>query len=170
MDAKLKKFLDSNKIKYKVVEHKKVYTALNEAVTLASTSRGRSGQHLNEKTVAKTVLVKADKGYALVVVPAAKHVDFNKVKKALASARGGSAFGGKKVSMAKESDMAKVLKTKIGLVHPFGNLYKLPVLIDNSLLKQKEIITSAGSYTESIEIKPKDYEKLVQPIKGGFSK
>ena len=48
MDAKLKKFLDNSKIKYKVVEHKKVYTALNEAET----------QHLNEKTVAKTVLVK----------------------------------------------------------------------------------------------------------------
>ena len=151
MDAKLKKFLDNSKIKYKVVEHKKVYTALNEAET----------QHLNEKTVAKTVLVKTDKDYAIVVVPAAKYVDFNKVKKALKT---------KKVSMAKESDMAKVLKTKIGLVHPFGNLYKLPVLVDNSLLKQKTFIASAGSYTESIEIKPKDFEKLVKPAKSTFSK
>ena len=151
MDKKLQKFLDSNKVKYKVVDHKKVYTALNEAET----------QHLNEKTVAKTVLVKTDKDYTIVVVPAAKHVDFNKVKKALAA---------KKVSMAKESDMAKVLKTKIGLVHPFGNLYKLPVLIDNSLLKQKTFIASAGSYTQSIEIKPKDFEKLAHPVKGSFSK
>ena len=151
MDAKLKKFLDNGKIKYKVVKHKKVYTALNEAET----------QHLNEKTVAKTVLVKTDKDYAIVVVPAAKYVDFNKVKKALKT---------KKVSVAKESDMAKVLKTKIGLVHPFGNLYKLPVLVDNSLLKQKTFIASAGSYTESIEIKPKDFEKLVKPAKSTFSK
>ena len=151
MDAKLKKFLDNSKIKYKVVEHKKVYTALNEAET----------QHLNEKTVAKTVLVKTDKDYAIVVVPAAKYVDFNKVKKALKT---------KKVRVAKESDMAKVLKTKIGLVHPFGNLYKLPVLVDNSLLKQKTFIASAGSYTESIEIKPKDFEKLVKPAKSTFSK
>ena len=151
MDKKLQKFLDNSKIKYKVVEHKKVYTALNEAET----------QHLNEKTVAKTVLIKSDKSYAIVVVPAAKYVDFNKVKKALAA---------KKVSMAKESDMTKVLKTKIGLVHPFGNLYKLPVFIDSALLKQKVIIASAGSYTESVEITPKDFEKLVQPAKGSFSK
>ncbi|MDZ4244116.1 MAG: YbaK/EbsC family protein [Candidatus Doudnabacteria bacterium] len=116
---------------------------------------------MNEKTVAKTVLIKADKDYALVIVPAAKHVDFSKVKKTLKA---------KKVSMAKESDMAKVLKTKIGLAHPFGNLYKLAALIDNSLLKQKTLIASAGSYTESIEIKPKDYEKLVQSTKGSFSK
>lgn len=151
MDTKLKKFLDQNKIKYKVEEHKKVYTAFNEAET----------QHLKPKEVAKTVLVKADKGYALVVVPAQKRVDFNKVKKVLRA---------KKVSMARESDMAGVLKTKIGLVHPFGNLYKLPTLVDNALLKQKTMMASAGSYTESIEISAKQFAKLVQPTKGSFSK
>lgn len=151
MDTKLKKFLDTNKTKYSVEEHKKVYTAFNEAET----------QHIKPKEVAKTVLIQADKVFAIVVVPAQKRVDFNKVKKALKA---------KKVSMARESDMAKILKTKIGLIHPFGNLYKLPTLIDNYLLKQKNIIASAGSYTESIEIKPKVFEKLVQPIKGSFSK
>lgn len=151
MDNKLKKFLDSNKIKYEVVEHKKVYTAFNEAET----------QHVNPKEVAKTVLVKTDKDFALVVVPAAKYVDFKKVKKALKV---------KKVSMAKESDIAKNLKSKVGLIHPFGSMYKLPTLIDNVLLKQKKIIASAGSYTESVKIKPRDFEKIVEPIKGSFSK
>ncbi|MBI4050279.1 MAG: YbaK/EbsC family protein [Candidatus Doudnabacteria bacterium] len=151
MDAKLKKFLDANKIKYKLEEHKKVYTAFNEAET----------QHLKPKEVAKTVLVKADKGFAIAVVPAQKKVDFNKVKKALKA---------KQVSMAREGDMAKILKTKIGLAHPFGNLYKLPTLVDNSLLKQKNIIASAGSYTESIEFKTADFVKLVQSVKGSFLK
>lgn len=167
MDTKLKKYLDSHKIKYQIHEHKKVYTAFNEGET----------QHANMKEVAKTVLVKTDPGFALVVVPAAKYVDFSKVKKALASAKGarlpagqGSASGGKKVSMAKESDIAKILKTKIGLIHPFGGLYKLPVLVDNSLLKQKQIMTSAGSYTESLALKPKDYAKLENPQKGTFAK
>ncbi len=161
MDAKLKKFLEQNKIKYEVSEHKKVYTAFNEAET----------QHLNVKEVAKAVLVKTDTGYAMVIVPAAKYVDFTKVKKAL-SARGGSAFGGnaKKISMAKEADIAKILKTKIGLIHPFGNLYKLPVLLDSALLKPKKLVTSAGSYTESLELRPKDFVKAVQPLQGSFSK
>lgn len=166
MDNKLKKFLDGNKIKYRIIEHKKVYTAFNEAETLASPSAGRSGQHVNPKEVAKTVLVsyKSDKShvsYALIVVPAAKYVDFNKVKKALHA---------KKVSMARESDIAKRLKSKIGLIHPFGPVYKLQTLVDNSLLRQKNIITSAGSYTESIQIKPKDFIKVAQPTKGSFAK
>src|SRR3989338_2736714 len=161
MDTKLKKFLDKSKIKYEVVEHKKVYTAFNEAET----------QHLNVKEVAKAVLIKADlprdaegkagTGYALVVVPAAKHVDFAKVKKGLKA---------KKVSMAKETDIAKVLKTKIGLIHPFGNLYALPVLLDNALTKPAKLVASAGSYTESLELKPKDFVRAVQPVTGSFSK
>ena len=72
--------------------------------------------------------------------------------------------------MAKESDITKVLKTKVGLIHPFGNLYELPVLLDNSLAKQKKLMASAGSYTESIELKVSDFTKMVQPIKGSFAK
>ncbi|KKW29313.1 MAG: hypothetical protein A3K06_03025 [Candidatus Doudnabacteria bacterium RIFCSPHIGHO2_01_52_17] len=151
MDKKLQKFLDENKVKYEVVEHKKVYTAFNEAET----------QHLNVKEVAKAVLVKTDSGYGLVVVPAAKYVDFAKVKKALKA---------KKVSMAKEEDIAKVLKTKIGLIHPFGNLYGLPVLLDNALTKPDKIVASAGSYTESLELKPKDFVRAAAPATGSFSK
>jgi len=151
MDKKLEKFLDENKIKYKLHEHKKVFTAHDEAQT----------QHIKTKEIAKVVLVRSDKNYALVVVPATKYTDFNKVKKALKS---------KKVSMAKESDITKILKSKIGLIHPFGNLYQLPVLLDNSLAKQKTLKSSAGSYTESLEIKISDFMKLAQPIKGSFSK
>lgn len=151
MDTKLKKFLEQTKTKYKLHEHKKVYTAFNEAET----------QHLRAKEVAKTVLVKADKSYVLIVVPAAKYVDFGKVKKGLKA---------KKVSMAKEADIKNVLKSKIGLIHPFGNLYKLPVLLDNTLAKQKALLASAGSYTESVEVKTSDFQKLVQPMKGSFSK
>lgn len=151
MDKKLERLLSDNKIKYKTHEHKKVYTAFNEAET----------QGLKGKEVAKTVLVKADKSYALVVVSAVKHVDFAKVKKTLKA---------KKVSMARENDIKKVLKTKVGLIHPLGGPKELPVLLDNSLMKQKTIIMSAGSYTESIELKPKDLLKLLEPIKGSFSK
>ncbi|MBI4050832.1 MAG: YbaK/EbsC family protein [Candidatus Doudnabacteria bacterium] len=148
-------------VKFKILAHKVVYTAHDEAET----------QKKKLAEVAKTVLVKVDKGLALVIVPASKYVDLKAIKKAL-SAKGGSASGGKaaKVEMAKEADITKRLKSKIGLLHPFGNLYKISTLLDKALTKSKKIITSAGSYTESIEIAVKDFEKLVQPIKGVFSK
>ncbi len=58
--SKIIKFLDENKIKYKIVNHKTVYTAYDVAVTMK--------KKLGE--VAKTLLVLADKNYFLVVVPA----------------------------------------------------------------------------------------------------
>jgi len=148
---KLAKFLDEAKVKYNLLEHKVVYTARD----LAATTKNKIG------TIAKVVLVKSEKGFALVVVPAGKYVDFKAVQKALKA---------KKISMAKESDIAKYLKSKTGLLHPFGNLYKLPTLIDRSLVKAKKIVATAGSYTQSVEVALKDFEKLVRPIKGVFGK
>ena len=151
MDKKLEKFLKENKIKFKLHEHKKVFTAHDEAQT----------QHIKTKEIAKVVLIKSDKNFALVIIPAPKYVDFKKVKKILKA---------KKVSMAKESDITKILKTKVGLIHPFGNLFKLPTLLDNALAKQKTLMASAGSYTETIEIKVSDFLKHILPVKGSFSK
>jgi len=151
MDTKLKKFLEKNDAKFDIVAHRKVYTAYDEAET----------QRMKPKEVAKTVLLKADKEMVLAVIPAAKNVDFGKVKKKL---------GAKKVSMAKAKDITGRLKSKIGLIHPFGPVYNIQTLVDNAVLKEKKIRTSAGSYTESIEISPARYKKLVEPITGSFSK
>ena len=145
------KLLDTAKIKYKTLEHKVVYTAHDVSAT--------TKKKLSE--IAKVVLVKADKDFVLIVLPAGKYVDFKGIKKALKA---------KKVSMASEKDITKYLKTKVGLLHPFGNAYSLQTLLDKSITKSKKIIASAGTYTHSVELGLKDFEKLVQPIKGVFSK
>jgi len=151
MHKSLEKLLNDTKTKYKTIEHKVVYTAHDTA----QTTKKKLGE------IAKVVLLKADKDLVLIVLPAGKYVDLKGVKKALKA---------KKVSMAKEKDITKYLKTKIGLLHPFGNLYKIRTLLDKGISKSKKIIASAGSYTESVELAIKDFEKLVAPIKGSFSK
>jgi len=144
-------FLEKSKVKFQKLEHKMVFTAHDIAAT--------TKRKLNE--IAKVVLLRTDKGLVLVVVPAGKYIDMAAVKSVLKV---------KKVAMATEKDMAKYFKTKVGLLHPFGNLYKVPTLIDKGFSKAKKIVAAAGSYTESVEIALNDFEKLVQPIKGVFSK
>lgn len=148
---KIIKYLEEAKVKFKPIEHKIVYTAHDAAKT--------TKKKLNE--IAKVVLVKADKDFVLVVLPAGKYVNLAGIKKALKA---------KKVSFAKEKDITKYLKTKVGLLHPFGDLYKIKTVLDKNLAKAKKMVAAAGSYTESIEITIKDFEKLTQPIKGVFSK
>lgn len=143
--------LDQARVKYKLIEHKVVYTAHDTA----QTTKKKLGE------IAKVVLVRADKSFVLIVLPAGKYVDFSGIKKALKA---------KKVSIANEKDISKYLKTKVGLLHPFGHLFKIQTLLDKGFAKTKKMVASAGSYAHSVEMTLKDFEKLVKPIKGSFSK
>lgn len=129
--------------------HKKVYTAFDAAET----------QHAKLSDVGKAVLVKSKEGLYLAVLPAGQNTDFKKLSKLI----------GAKVSMAKEREITAKLKTKIGLIAPFGSLYGLPVYLDNKLARAKKLILPAGSYTESVQISSKDYLRLENPILGNFS-
>ncbi len=148
---KLLRHLDKNKIKYEILKHKTVYTAYD----LAQTTKRK----LQE--IAKTILVKADKKYYLVTIPAHYKLDFGKLKKMLKA---------KKVDIAKEKDMKTKYNVKPGAMTPFGTIHKAETLIDKTLLKAKEMIFSAGSFTESLRMKVKDYIKVEDPQSGDLGK
>jgi prolyl-tRNA editing enzyme YbaK/EbsC (Cys-tRNA(Pro) deacylase) len=147
----LTKFLDKTKVKYNLLKHKVEYTAHD----LAQTTKRKLSD------IAKVVLVRADKDFVLIVLPAGKYLDLKGIKTALKA---------KKVSLATEKEIKAKLKTKIGLLHPFGSQYNVKTLLDKGMSKSKKLISSAGSYTDSFELSMKDFEKLVLPIKGAFSK
>ncbi|MDR3642126.1 MAG: YbaK/EbsC family protein [Candidatus Doudnabacteria bacterium] len=167
IQTKVTKLLDQAKIKYKTLEHKVVFTAHDVGAT--------TKRKLSE--IAKVVLVKVDGwepssvkssikkkdsvNFVLIVLPAGKYVDFSGIKKALKA---------KKVSMASEKDIAKYLKTKVGLLHPFGSEYNLQTLLDKGMSRSKKMIASAGTFTDSVEVGLKDFQKMVKPILGNFSK
>lgn len=145
----LEKLLKQNKIKYEIVEHRKVFTALDSVAT----------QHMKTSEVAKAVLLKGKKNLYLAVLSAGNNCDFKALSK----------LTGDKVIMAKEKDITTKLKTKIGLIAPFGSVYKLPVLMDKKLVKNKKLNLPAGSYTESVVLNTKDYLKLENPVTGNFA-
>ncbi|MBU0732421.1 YbaK/EbsC family protein [Patescibacteria group bacterium] len=159
---KLLKLLDDNKVKYEVVEHRKVYTALDRTAT----------QKQDPKLTAKTLVMKLDSEHAIAMLPANKNLDTAKFKKVVNTARkkaGEKAI--KKISFAKEPWMKKNLIGKVGATPPFGSLFKMPTYMDGPLLNQKKLQVSSGEYTESIEIKSQDLLKLEpELIKGSFSK
>jgi len=145
--------LNKNKIKFKEIAHKTVYTAFDLAKTLK--------EKLNR--ISKTLVVKTDKGYALVVLPADRMVDFAKLKKLL---------GAKKIEIAKEKVMKDVFKIKPGTMTPFATLHKkVPLYIDKALIRAKEVLVSAGSYTDSLRLKVDQLMKAEKDhTKGDFSK
>ncbi|MBX4188136.1 MAG: YbaK/EbsC family protein [Candidatus Doudnabacteria bacterium] len=146
----LEKLLKETKVKYKIIEHRKVFTAFDATQT----------QHLKAEEVAKAVLLKGKKNFYMAVLPAGSSCDLKALAKLI----------GDKINMAKEKDITAKLKTKVGLLAPFGSLYKIPVYLDKKLQKSKKLNLPAGSYTESIELNFKDYIKLESPTLGNFSK
>lgn len=147
----LEKYLQAAKAKYTIVPHKTVFTVYDLAQTLK----------LTMDQVVKSLLVKVDQKYMLVVMPAHFRLDFGKLKKLLKA---------KKVDIAKEKDMQTKFKVKPGAMTPFGPLHKVEVVADKSLGKIKEALFSAGSFTDSVNMKLKDYLKLVEPTIGDIGK
>jgi Aminoacyl-tRNA editing domain len=52
---------------------------------------------------------------------------------------------------------------EIGAMPPFGNLYGMPVLAEESLAKDKEIAFNAGTHSELIRLSWGDFVRLVKP-------
>ena len=153
VSKKIISFLEKNKVKYEILKHRTVYTAFDKAKTLK----------IPEKMVGKTLVLKTDGKLAMVLIPANKNLDKEKIKKLLKA---------KKVELVSERLIKNKFKgVKVGAIPPFGNLWGLRTFIDNSLMREKEIILNGGDYNFSIKLKSKEIKKLVpDSIFGNFGK
>lgn len=156
-------FLDKNKIKYEILKHRKVFTALDKAATL----------RVKPPQVAKTIIVSLDgKGHALALIPANKNLDKKKLLALVNKQRQKAKLPAfKKIDFAKEQWMKKNLKgLDLGATPAFGILYKLPTFIDGTLASQPKLIINAGDYQASFKIAPSSLFKLDKMIiKGNFA-
>ena len=142
---KLKKFLDSNKVKYVTISHAPAYTAQEVAASA----------HVTGRDFAKTVIVKVNGKMAMVVEPANTKVDFSALRKISAS---------NDVQLASEFEFQDSFpECELGAMPPFGNLYNMDVYIADSLTKEKEIWFNSGSHSELIKMSYRDFERLVHP-------
>jgi aspartyl-tRNA synthetase len=144
-------FLNGNKIEYKVMEHKAVFTS-EEAAAVRNTKL---------KQGAKALIMKADKKPIMIVVGADHKVDTSSFKKL---------YKVKDLEMARPEEVEQISGVKIGAVPPFGNLFLIPLYVDKSLSENENIVFNAGSHTKSILIKYQDFEKVTKPVIGEFSK
>jgi len=157
---KLTKYLEDSGLKYEVIEHRTVYTAYDAAQTM----------HVKLNQIAKSLLIKINKPlehgqkpYVIVIVPADKNIDLNKLPRVMTTKE----LRITKASIPKENVMKDQFKVKPGAMAAFGSFYKLPIFVDKSLVGV--CVFSSGSFNESIKIKVADFIKLEQAKVGIFS-
>jgi len=150
LNTKLINFLKENSIEFKEMKHIPVTTS--EEAAAARGTRIEQG--------AKALLMLADANPILIVLSAAKKLDNSAFKKQ---------FNFKDLKMADSEAVEKISGAQIGGVPPFGNLFNVPVYVDESFLSESEIAFNAGSKEKSIIMKSSDFQKLVHPQIGQYS-
>ena len=150
ISATLKAFLSKHKIRYTTHTHQTAYTAQEIA----------AAQHVSGRHLAKCVVVNTNKGCFLTVLPATHLIDFRKLKTAL---------NVNKVSLASEGDIKRLFPdVEVGAMSVFGTLYNIPTVVDKALAQSEEIVCNAGSHTDTMTIRYRDFEQAVKPKVGAF--
>ncbi len=153
---KLLALLDKSAIPYTERKHRTVFTAYDLAATL----------RLPEKIVAKALVVKAASIVAIAVVSADRRLDTVKLGKALGKATK-SELGEAKI--LNEKAAMKITDMGDQPTAAFGTFYKLPVIIDALLAKQRSAVFPSGSVNASLEMKVTDFMKHENAFVGIFT-
>lgn len=142
---RLSRFLESHRVKYEPIHHRRDYTAKETA----------ADTHTPFRDFAKTVFLQVDGRYAMAVLPASEMVSPRRAKRALHATE---------VALASEAEVAELCPDcEVGAAPPFGNLYDLPVYVSPSLAKEERITFNAGSHEDAVRMAYRDYAELVEP-------
>lgn len=144
MPERLESHLGHNHIAYSLILHARAHSAQVAA----------SIMHIPGKEVAKTVAVCAGDRVLLAVLPASYHINFEKL----------SAITGEKVQLMEEQKCREMFPDcEGGAIPPFGELYDVPVYMDQALADDPDIVFGAGTLSESLRIGNVDFIHLVKP-------
>ena len=149
--SKVKEFLDTNHIHYNTITHPTSYTAQGTAAYA----------HVPGNELAKTVMVKVDTQLAMAVLPASCQIDLSAFKRITRA---------KSICLAAEPEFEmKFPDCDLGAMPPFGNLYGVPVYVEERLADDEDIAFNGGTHNELVRMKYGDFERVVNPIIGRFS-
>ncbi|MBZ5699890.1 MAG: Hsp20 family protein [Acidobacteriia bacterium] len=144
MPSRLKSHLDQAKISYSQISHALTYSAQDAA----------SIMHVPGKEVAKTVMLRTGEKTLLAVLPASFQINMNKL----------ASIVGSGVRLATEAECNTLFPDcEPGAVPPFGELYGLPVYLDESLAEDPEIVFSVGTHSDAIRMGSADFVHLAKP-------
>ncbi len=143
-------YLDHERVHYDVLPHPEAFRAAEIAHTL----------HTPEKEMAKVVIVKVQERFVMTVLPASSNVDLHRLR---------TVFATHQVRLATEDEITGLFPDcELGAMPPFGNLYGLPVYVDQSLTEDEEIVFQAGTHSDAIRMRYWDFASLAFPVVAEF--
>jgi Ala-tRNA(Pro) deacylase len=144
---RLEQYLADNAASFTAEQHRRAYSAQQIAEM----------EHVPGDQFAKVVMLVADGRTVMTVVPAARWLRLEQAAEAI---------GAKEVRLANEWEFAPLFPDcEVGAMPPFGNLYGVPVYVDEALSGQDEIVIQAGTHRDTMRIRFADFQRLAEPVR-----
>ncbi|MEP3244860.1 MAG: YbaK/EbsC family protein [Sneathiella sp.] len=148
MATSLETYMLNAGIEYDLVHHK-------PSSTIAGAARNA---HIRKDCVAKAVVLKDDKGFALAVIPSMTQLSLRKAKE----------MTHRDFSLSSEEEFSPLFDDcSIGAVPPIGNAYGMRVLLDESLEEETDIYFEAGDHENLVHVTDWDFEILMRGAEVG---
>ncbi|HEY2882630.1 MAG TPA: YbaK/EbsC family protein [Pirellulales bacterium] len=151
---KLHEYLSDRHVEFDVLDHEATFDSQHLAESI----------HVSGRRVAKTVLLRMDHGYkyAVAILPATHLIDLEAIAQLL---------GGAKLELATEYEIAqRCPDCETGVLPPFGSMYGLETLLDESLRNAEQIVFEGNTHHEAIRMAGEDFMRLENPIVGSFAR
>lgn len=143
---RLEQYLTMNGVVFREDTHRRAYTAQQIAAL----------EHVPGQQFAKVVMLVVDGRAVMAVLPATRSVHIDGVAESL---------GAHEVRLACESEFAPLFPDcEVGAMPPFGNLYCVPVYVDESLARVEDIVIQAGTHRDTMHLRYHDFSRLAQPV------
>jgi Ala-tRNA(Pro) deacylase len=151
INDRVRRFLDSERVAYRVRPHREAFTAQEIAAT----------SHVSGNLLAKVLVLRDAAGaHLMAVLPASCRLDLH----ALAQLA-----GRKGLTLVPEQEFAGLFPDcERGAMPPFGNLYDMPVYMGTCCPATGDLVFQAGNHHEVAIMKREDFDRLVKPSIGAL--
>jgi Ala-tRNA(Pro) deacylase len=143
--------LADQRVDFEPLPHAPAFTAQQRAKYL----------HVTGRRVAKSVLLKGPAGFFLAVLPATRRIDTERL---------GLELGGP-VRLATDAEVHEAFPDcEWGVVPPFGTLYGLPTVLDESIPPDALMVFETHSHVDAVRLRCGDFERLERPRRLAFAR
>ena|SRR5437870_459335 len=147
----IKQYPLHNNVRYAQRRHPAAYTSQEIAQV----------ERIPGEEFAKTVILKADQGFVMAVVPADHVIDIERLR---------TQVGWGRLVLATEGEFGDLFPfCEPGSMPPFGKFFGMPVYCDAALAEEREIEFNAGTHMDTIRMTFSSFSKLENPLLLNFS-
>lgn len=144
----VQQYMTKHGLRYDVLAHPHSHNSM-ETAQLA---------HVPGNCLAKSVILSADDGFVMAVLPSNRHVELGRLGRQL----------NRSLRLATEDEVASIFPDcEPGAIPPIGTAYGLRTVMDDSLADQDEVYFEAGDHESLIQMSRKDFLAMMEDASHG---